>query len=322
MLEVLKSFNAVATSKLEESFQLVCCAPASESCLLRTCSRCLNKYSGLSPEQGKTQVEWKQWKRIEERTEDGAHFHTKLEKHTGTLAELTILYQEKLRNETTTHVHSVKNQTKEYRNMITNCNETTVIVHVDFSEAWKCKFSSEVQSCHYGQNLPQITLHTGMFYTKHEKAGFCTISESKRQDAAAIWTYMDQILTDIHARFPNINTVHFWSDGPSKQYKNKKNFHLLCAVPRRLGFKNATWNSFPTSHGKGAPDGIGATVKRCADSIVLRGRDIVDGRAFYEMVSSSLSGVQLQYVTNDDFQSYDNLLMQPLKSIPGRRKID
>lgn len=28
---------------------------------------------------------------------------------------------------------------------------------------------------------------------------------------------------------------------------------------------------FLTSHGKGAPDGIGATVKRCADPIVLRG---------------------------------------------------
>lgn len=43
------------------------------------------------------------------------------------------------------------------------------------SEAWKCKFSSEIQLCHYGQNL-QITLHTGMFYTKHEKVGFFTTS--------------------------------------------------------------------------------------------------------------------------------------------------
>lgn len=163
--EVLKSFNALTSSKLEESFQLVCCSPANAYCLLRTCTRCLNKCSVLSPEKGKAQVEWKQWKRIEERTEDGAHFHTKLVKHTGTLSELMILYQDKLRNETTTHVHSIHNQTKEYRNMITNCDETTVIVHVDFSEAWKCKYNSEVQSCHYGQNLP----HTGMFYTKHEK---------------------------------------------------------------------------------------------------------------------------------------------------------
>ncbi|GAA6096632.1 uncharacterized protein LOC119210665 isoform X1 [Tachysurus ichikawai] len=38
------------------------------------------------------------------------------------------------------------------------------------------------------------------------------------------------------------------------------------------------------------------------------------------MVSSSLSGVKLQYVNSDDFQSYDTLLMPPLKTIPGTRK--
>ncbi|XP_023181359.1 uncharacterized protein LOC111605902 [Xiphophorus maculatus] len=160
-----------------------------------------------------------------------------------------------------------------------------------------------------------------MFYTGQQKAGFCTISESKRQDAAAIWTYMDQILTDIHIRYPAINTIHFWSDGPSKQYKNKKNFFLLCVVLQRLGFEKATWNFFPTSHGKGAPDGIGATVKRCADSIVLRGQDIIDGKLFFDKVSNSLSGVKLQFVTNEDFQSYDSLLLQTLKSIPGTRNI-
>ena len=231
-------------------------------------------------------MEWKQWERVEEKTEDGVHVHTRLQKHTGTLSELMDLYQDKLRTETTTHVHLVKSQSKEYRNMIENCNERSVIVHVDFSEAWKCKYSSEVQSCHYGQNLPLITLHTGMYHTKQEKQAFCTISESKRQDAAAIWTYMNPVLNDITTRFPHIDTVHFWSDGPSKQYKNKKNFHLLSTIPPRLGFKNVTWNLFPTSHGKGAPDGIGATVKRCADRIVLGGMDITNGMTFHQLEST------------------------------------
>lgn len=91
MFEFLKSFNAVETSKLEESCQLVCCSPVSESCFLRTCLWCQNKYSGISPEQEKTKGEQKQWKHVEKRTEDGAHFHTKLEKQTGTLSQLMIL---------------------------------------------------------------------------------------------------------------------------------------------------------------------------------------------------------------------------------------
>lgn len=96
MLEVLKSFNAVATSNLEESFKLICCSPASESCLLRACSRCLNKCSSLSPEKGTTPVKWSQWKRVEEQTEVGTHFHTKLQEYTGTLSELMCLYQDKV----------------------------------------------------------------------------------------------------------------------------------------------------------------------------------------------------------------------------------
>ncbi|CAG5897229.1 unnamed protein product, partial [Menidia menidia] len=66
------------------------------------------------------------------------------------------------------------------------CNVSTVIVHLDFSEAWKCKDSSEVQSCHFGQNLPQLNPHTAMYYTKYPKTGFCTVSESKLQDAVPL----------------------------------------------------------------------------------------------------------------------------------------
>ena len=151
-----------------------------------------------------------------------------------------------------------------------------------------------------------------MYYIKGGKAGFCTLSESKRQDAAAIWTHMDPVLKDIKTRYPQVTTVHFWSDGPSKQYKNKKNFFLLSC----LGFERATWNSFPTSHGKGAPDGIGGTVKRTADNMVLRGNDMTDGHTFFEKVSNSLKSVQLYHVAEEDMQRYDTLLLQQDVGLP------
>ncbi|XP_023198385.1 uncharacterized protein LOC111610110 [Xiphophorus maculatus] len=44
-------------------------------------------------------------------------------------------------------------------------------------------------------------------------------------------------------------------------------------------------------------------------------------KLFFDKVSNSLSGVKLQFVTNEDFQSYDSLLLQTLKSIPGTRNI-
>ncbi|XP_063074360.1 uncharacterized protein LOC134464949 [Engraulis encrasicolus] len=145
-----------------------------------------------------------------------------------------------------------------------------------------------------------------MHYTNKQKASFCTVSESKRQDAAAIWTHMEPVLRDIRSKFPTIDTIHFWSDGPSKQYKNKTNFYLLCIVP--------------TSHGKGAPDGIGGTVKRTADSLILRGHDIINGDVFQDMVGSNLCKTELYTISEADMQPYDTLLAQPIKPVPGTRK--
>ncbi|KAG1928802.1 hypothetical protein F2P79_023366 [Pimephales promelas] len=91
------------------------------------------------------------------------------------------------------------NQTREYRS-IEKCNDSTVIVHVDFLRRGNAM--SEVQSCHFGPNLPQLNLHTGMYYTEEQKTGFCTVSESKRQDASAICTHMEPVLKDIRLKFP------------------------------------------------------------------------------------------------------------------------
>lgn len=41
-----------------------------------------------------------------------------------------------------------------------------------------------------------------------------------------------------------------------------------------LGFRSGTWNFLEAGHGKGAPDGIGAVVKRTGNRHVLAGHDI------------------------------------------------
>lgn len=44
----------------------------------------------------------------------------------------------------------------------------------------------------------------------------------------------------------------------------------------------ATWNFHESGHGKGAPDGVGGTLKRTANRKVLHGRDIKDAISFKE----------------------------------------
>ncbi len=109
-----------------------------------------------------------------------------------------------------------------------------------------------------------------MCYTKEAKSGFCTISESKRQDAATSWAYMDPILREIYRVHLSVDTVHFWSDGPSKQYKNKKNFILLSDIHWNWGLKGQHRTSFQLHMERVLQ--MDLEVKRAADSSVLRGQ--------------------------------------------------
>lgn len=70
-----------------------------------------------------------------------------------------------------------------------------------------------------------------------------------------------------------------------------------------------------------SPDGIGATVKRTADILVLHGNDMTNGKEFFEKISNCLSGVQLYHTEEEDMEKYYTLLIQQLKQVPSTRKI-
>ena len=57
--------------------------------------------------------------------------------------------------------------------------------------------------------------------------------------------------------------VYYFSDGAASQYKNRKNFLNLCYHQADFGIP-AQWHFSATSHGKGACDGLGGTMKRLA----------------------------------------------------------
>ena len=73
---------------------------------------------------------------------------------------------------------------------------------------------------------------------------------------------MIQYLIKIHGK-DNIKKLIFFSDGAASQYKNKSNFINMTHLQKNTDI-NVQWNFFATSHGKGACDGIGGTVKRNA----------------------------------------------------------
>lgn len=284
--EVVRADGIVKASKMEDSFEIVCRSQISEnlSVLLHP----------VSPQVDRCWLaEW-----VQDQTVEWVHYNTRLVTHNGTL-EIIKLYDDK-NSETTTHVCLVQNKSTGYRILIQNCNASTVVV---FSEAWKCKYGSEVQLCHFGQNLPQPFLTLACTTQKKRKQDFVT--ESKLQDASAIWTHMEPVLRD-----PTVNSIHFCSDGPSKQYKRRINFCPL-QCPSNTRFPE-NLEILATSHGKVAPDGIGGIVIRTAYSLVLQGNDIGAGKSSMRWLGEIFAVfsfiILLILVTLQTLQTYDPLV--------------
>ena len=98
-----------------------------------------------------------------------------------------------------------------------------------------CKNAVEIQSAHFGGSNKQATLHTGVVYLFGEHQSFTTISEFLRHDPSAIWAHLKPVLHELKRRHPEITNIHFFSDGPTTQYRNKANFYFFSTVLHQMG---------------------------------------------------------------------------------------
>lgn len=188
----------------------------------------------------------------------------------------------------------MKRQMQTMQECKSNIGVNEIAIHIDFAENYVLKFSSEVQSMHFGASKKQLSLHTGVYYIRKDKEpvksiGFCSVSENLDHQAHAIWAHLQDVLTKLSESFPGTKKIHFFSDGPTGQYKNRNNIYfLLTKVPTLFkNLKCISWNYSASGHGKGPMDGIGGALKRNADRLVPQGQDISSASCFVEKMKGS-----------------------------------
>ncbi|ESN91594.1 hypothetical protein HELRODRAFT_165647 [Helobdella robusta] len=179
----------------------------------------------------------------------------------------------------------------------------------------------QLKTCHFGASNQQATIHTGVLYKYNGLISFASISESLRKDPSAIWAHIEPILQNLRESYPGITTLHFFSDGPTTQYRNKQNFYLLSTQIYKLGFTDASWNFFEAGHGKGAPDAIGGALKRRADDKVNMGCDITTAQSLFKVMSESDSQIKLYYIEGSDIGRITSYCHQSLTAIAGTMKV-
>ena len=151
-----------------------------------------------------------------------------------------------------------------------------------------------------------------------DTVSFCTISDSRRHDPAAIWSYLSPVFEYIQHNHSEVNTVHFVSDGPTTQYRQKKNFYLFCTQLYKEGFAGGgSWNFSEAGHSKGAADGVGGVLKRTADDIISRGQDLLDAATLFHALVNTGMSVKLFLVLDSDVNEFSSKVPDNLLSVPG-----
>ena len=147
-----------------------------------------------------------------------------------------------------------------------------VVVCADFSENYAFVLQDAAQGFHW--NNAQATLHPFVIYYRESDIpeirhlNFVIISNCMNHDTIAVHLFQRKLILFLkHALSSFPVKITYFSDGAASQYKNRKNFVNLCCHKNDFGV-SAEWHFSATSHGKGACDGLGGTVKRLATSVL------------------------------------------------------
>lgn len=327
-VERLYKEGTIHTNNLEQVIKELVCNPENKACMYKECESCKGKALDLENE-GDKQVWWYTWKnrRVQrERKNDAGEkiavtvSMTVKEKEFGTLKTLADELNKEV-HKVCRHLFNIQHQYKTLRLLRQDLTQEEIIVHIDFSENYNCKYSKSIQSTHFGASQRQISIHTGMAYTAVTAIPFSTVSDILKHGPSGIWAHLDPILRHLK-NITSGSIVHFVSDGPTTQYRCKNNFYLLSKKVFDLGFKYATWNFMEAGHGKGAPDGIGAAIKRQADDLVnVTEKDISCASDLVNGLTLLQSSVKVFEISEELFKKTEKALPSSIKTAPETMKI-
>ncbi|CAH1998001.1 unnamed protein product [Acanthoscelides obtectus] len=119
-----------------------------------------------------------------------------------------------------------------------------------------------------------------------------------------IWAHLQPVLASLPLTVENL---HFLSDGPVTQYRNKAMFFILACklVDFHPNVMTFSWNYLEAGHGKGAPDGVGATCKRTAQKA-----NITNVCTFAATLRENCPGIKISVIEDSDIDTVHKLIRE------------
>lgn len=227
------------------------------------------------------------------------------------------------------HVQRMKQQYKEIRRLKEQLPPHQHVVHMDFAENYSCRGVDEVQSAYWSQT--QVTLHPTVIYSTTEEGepashtSYVYVSNDLNHNAVSVITFVKDLVDKIKEVDPAAEKIHYWTDGPTSQYRNKTIFYLVSHHKSLFGIE-AVWNFFEAGHGKGPCDGVGGVTKRSADLAMKSGRCVIqDAEGFFAWTQSdqcNLKSIKFQYISRETCEeTAEEVKAWMLKPLKGTMKL-
>ena len=223
------------------------------------------------------------------------------------------------------HTYVKRKQSASFKSLVKECDGSSVVLQVDFSENATIASQREIQSAHW--NHGQATLFTAHAWIKHDGSDTCSmviVSDDLNHTKHSVYVFMQRILTHLKASYPGIETIDIFSDGPTSQFKQRFLFSNLHGWEMEHDLK-IRWNFFATSHGKGMVDGIGGTLKRAVWRHVKAERAHVMNPSQHADLGKQLCpNIRIEFVSKEDIAQYTSFLdekWENTKAVPGTHQV-
>lgn len=155
----------------------------------------------------------------------------------------------------------IKNVQSEYfQNAKENLTSEEAIVQIDFAENYGLVSQDEIQSAHWCHG--HVTLFTCCIWTTDKLHSVVIVSDELSHSKYTVHVFLQKIFQYIQSIKNNIKSICIFSDNCAAQFKNRYVIESMNTLKAERGFTHLDWNFFAASHGKGAVDGLGGSVKR------------------------------------------------------------
>ena len=176
------------------------------------------------------------------------------------------------------------------------------VISMDYSENYSAKYMNSISAAYY--DAQQVTIHPMVFYMKdafnmQHITSYVGVSEVTNHGVATTFAFLQTLIPLIKCDNPFLSVLHFVTDSPASQYRNKSICVLVARFEEFFGIK-CTWSWLESGHGKSVCDGIGGSIKKKADNMIKSNRIISNAEEFFSELNGSTEKMILVKVNTSD----------------------